>query len=263
MAMNKITRKFNDLKAAGSKALVGYLTAGDPDMTRSESNIRAGLKNGIDLLEIGVPFSDPTADGPTIQAAGQRALRSGATLRAILAMAKRLRKDFDNPMVLFSYANPLFVYGYERVCRDAAESGIDGLLVVDMPFEEAGELRGIARERGLLWIPLIAPTTPVERARKILAEAEGFVYYILVKGVTGKRNRIPPETHAHLDSLRQCTDLPIAVGFGISNGRQAAEAASFADGVVVGSALVEAVRQRKLVPLVRELAKAAHGRKLE
>lgn len=261
--MNRITHKFNDLKTAGSKALVGYLTAGDPDMTRSESNFRAGLKNGIDLLEIGVPFSDPTADGPTIQAAGQRALHAGATLRAILAMAKRIRKDYDNPMALFSYANPLFVYGYERVCRDAVNSGIDALLIVDMPFEEAGELRGIARARGLLWIPLIAPTTPMERARKILAEAEGFVYYILVKGVTGKRKRIPPETHAHLDSLRRCTDLPIVVGFGISNGRQAAKVAPYADGVVVGSALIEAARQRKLVPLVRELAEAVHGRKPE
>lgn len=259
--MDRITKKFNDLKASKSKALIGYLTAGDPDMARSESHMRDGLRNGIDILEIGVPFSDPTADGPTIQAAGQRALRSGATLRSILAMAKRLRKSFDNPMVLFSYANPLFAYGYERLCSDAADSGIDALLVVDMPLEEAAELRGIARKNGLLWIPLIAPTTSMERACSIAAEAEGFVYYILVKGVTGKQKRIPAETRAHIESLRQCTSLPIAVGFGISNGRQAARAASYADGVVVGSALVEAARSRKLGLLVRELADAAHSTK--
>ncbi len=255
--MNRITQKFNEVRDADRKALVGYLTAGDPDMKRSERDMRAALGNGVDILEIGVPFSDPTADGPTIQAAGQRALRSRATLRSILAMVKRLRKDFDNPMVLFSYANPLFAYGYERLCADAAAAGIDALLVVDIPFEESGELRGFTDRHGLFLIPLIAPTTDESRACSILTGAGGFIYYILVKGVTGaRRGVVPTEARAHLAALRRCTGLPIVVGFGVGSGRQARQAADYADGVVVGSALVEAARSRRLSPLVRELAAA-------
>lgn len=257
--MNRIIRRFDELKAKKSKALIGYLTAGDPDLKASEQVMRTGLSNGIDILEIGVPFSDPTADGPTIQEAGQRALRSGITVRAILGMVKKIRRSFDTPMVLFSYANPLFAYGYERLCADAASAGIDALLVVDMPFEEAGEIREFTSRHGLLWIPLIAPTTSKTRAMTILSEGEGFVYYILVKGVTGARKRVPAEARAHLAELRQCTDLPIAVGFGISNGRQARQAAAYADAVVVGSALVEAALSRRLAALVRELAGAVHG----
>ncbi len=258
--MNRITQKFEEIRGAGRKALVGYLTAGDPDMKKSERDMRAALRSGVDIMEIGVPFSDPTADGPTIQAAGQRALRAGATLRSILAMVKRIRKDFENPMVLFSYANPLFAYGYERLCADAAAAGVDALLVVDIPFEESGELRGFAEQHDLFLIPLIAPTTDESRARTILAGAEGFIYYILVKGVTGaRRGVVPAEARAHLAALRRCTGLPIVVGFGIGSGHQARQAADYADGVVVGSALIEAARSRRLGPLVRELAKAVRG----
>jgi tryptophan synthase alpha chain len=257
--MNRITKTFQTLRAQGRKALIGYLTAGDPDMKTSERNIRAALANGVDILELGVPFSDPTADGPAIQAAGRRALNAGANLKQILAMAARLRRSFPTPMILFSYANPLFRYGYPALCRDAKQAGIDGFLAVDLPFEEAAELRGPMKRHDLLFIQLIAPTTSPERARRLLASADGFVYYILVKGVTGKRKLMTLDIRKNINRLRTCTELPIAAGFGIGNGAQARAAARHADAVVVGSALVEAARQGRLVGLVRELAAAVHG----
>jgi len=257
--VNRITQTFQTLREQGRKALIGYLTVGDPDLKTSERNIRAALANGLDILELGVPFSDPTADGPAIQAAGQRALASGTNLKQILALAARLHRSFKTPMILFSYANPLFRYGYAKLCRDAARAGIDGFLVVDLPFEESAELRAPMKRHGLLFIQLIAPTTSPERARRLLAEADGFVYYILVKGVTGARKRPGLNTKKNIDRLRTCTDLPIAAGFGISDGAQARVAARHADAVVVGSALVEAARTGRLAKLVRELADAVHG----
>ncbi|MBU4212975.1 MAG: tryptophan synthase subunit alpha, partial [Verrucomicrobia bacterium] len=184
---------------------------------------------------------------------------SGVNLKQILALAARLRRSFKTPMILFSYANPLFRYGYDALCRDAARAGIDGLLVVDLPFEESAELRAPMKRHGLLFIQLIAPTTSPERARRLLAEADGFVYYILVKGVTGKRDRLVADAKKQISQLRTCTDLPIAAGFGISDGAQAREAVRHADAAVVGSALVEAARKGRLAALVRELATAVHG----
>lgn len=257
--MNRITTTLEVLKGQGKKALIGYLTVGDPDLAASERNIRTAIENGVDIMELGVPFSDPTADGPTIQEAGQRALRAGTTLKKVMDLARHLRSGHDTPMVLFSYANPLCHYGYERLCADAAACGIDGLLVVDMPFEESEELRQYMRPHGLLLIQLIAPTTSLERAEKILAQADGFVYYILVKGITGAREQLDTSVGAHVAELRKRIHIPVAVGFGISNGRQAREAAALADAVVVGSALVQAARDGKLAALVRELAQAVHG----
>ena len=260
--MNRIITTLDTLQSQEKKALIGYLTAGDPDLETSERNIRIAINNGVDILELGVPFSDPTADGPTIQAAGQRALQAGTTLKKILALAKRLRRSFETPIVLFSYANPLCSYGYERLCADAVVCGIDGLLVVDMPFEESEELRKHMKPHGLLLIQLIAPTTPLERAEAILAQADGFVYYILVKGITGTREQLDVSVGTHVAELRKRVNIPVAVGFSISNGRQAREAAAFADAVVVGSALVQAARDGKLAALVRELAEAMHGKSL-
>lgn len=257
--LNRVTHTFEILRSRRQKALIGYLTAGDPDLKTSERNIRIALANGLDILELGVPFSDPTADGPAIQAAGQRALASGTSLKKILAMAARLRRSFQTPMILFSYANPLFRYGYDELCRDAARAGLDGLLVVDLPYEEAGELLAPMKRHGLMFIQLIAPTTSLKRARRLLAAADGFVYYILVKGVTGVRKHLVTNVKQHMDRLRTCTDLPIAAGFGISDGAQARAAARHADAVVVGSALVEAARAGRLAELVRELAAAVHG----
>ena len=254
--MSRIAATFTALRAAGRKGLVGYLTAGDPDLTASLRHFRRAAELGVDVLEIGIPFSDPTADGPTIQAAGQRALAAGTTVAGVLELVRQLRRDIQTPIVLFGYVNPLFAYGFENVCRDAADAGADGLLVVDLPAEEAAELRQFAAPRGLDLIPLIAPTTPIDRARTILAEASGFVYYIMVTGVTGTRAALPHDVAEHVKVLRTCTGLPIAAGFGVSSGEQAAAAARHADAVVVGSALVEAAAKGRLDEFVRELRRA-------
>jgi len=257
--MNRIEQEFAELKKTGRKGLVGYLTAGDPDLEQSNLDIRAAVENGLDLLELGVPFSDPTADGPTIQEASQRALAAGMDLEKVLGMVAALRKESDIPVVLFGYANPLFRYGYERICADAAEAGVDGLLIVDLPHEEIPELKSFADAQDLCLIPLVAPTTPKERAAKILKDARGFVYYIMVTGVTGARDSVAPDIVPHVDALRSCTNLPIAVGFGVSRGEQAASAGDCADAVVVGSALVRAAREGNLPELVRELHDALGG----
>jgi tryptophan synthase alpha chain len=258
--MNRLESTFLKLKKARRKGLVGYLTAGDPDLKRSESNIRLALANGLDVLELGIPFSDPTADGPEIQTASQRALASGMNVRKALNLVARLRRDFDTPVVLFGYANPFFRYGYSRLCADAARAGVDGFLVVDQPFEEAGDYKKQAEKHGLCFIPLIAPTTPPARARMILRHAHGFVYYIMVAGVTGARQHLVVGLSRSVATLRKCTRLPIAVGFGVSSGKQAAEAAGAADAVVVGSALVKAAREGRLKKLVRELRSALDRR---
>jgi tryptophan synthase alpha chain len=251
--MRRLERTFERLRAEKRKALVGFLMAGDPDMAASERRCRTALENGVDILELGMPFSDPTADGPVIQAAGQRALAAGATLPGVLKLARRLRRDFDAPLVLFGYVNLIFNRGYERVCREAADAGIDAMLVVDLPFEESGELRAQLDRRRLDFIALIAPTTTEDRLRTILADARGFVYYIMVKGVTGARAALAPDVAEHLTRLRRHTRLPVAAGFGVSSGRQAREAARHADGVVVGSALIKAAEENRLAAFVREL----------
>lgn len=252
--MNRIDKVFQRLKAEGRKGLVGYLTAGDPDIAASEVRMRTALDHGVDILEVGVPFSDPTADGPTIQAASFRALQAGMDLEKALVLVGRLRADYpDVPIVIFGYVNPFFHYGYERFCRDASAAGADALLVVDLPYEESGELKQYMTAEGLEFIPLIAPTTPPERAKVILAEAGGFVYYIMVTGVTGTRAASADDVREHVGRLRGCTALPIAVGFGVESGAQARAVADAADAVVVGSALIKAAREDRLAALVDEL----------
>lgn len=254
--MNRLDDKFAELKAAGRKGLVGYMTAGDPDAETSYRDLRTVVDGGVDVLELGVPFSDPTADGPTIQAAALRALANGMNLAKCLELVRRLRKDTSIPIILFGYANPFFRYGYAKLCADAAAAGVDGLLVVDLPFEESDELRVHMDAHDLALIPLIAPTTPKARAAEILKSARGFVYYIMVTGVTGARTTVAVDIAAHTAALRACTDLPIAAGFGVSNGAQARRAAEAADAVVVGSALVRAAREGSLAALVKELRHA-------
>lgn len=254
--MNRITRKFEELKKEGHKGLVGYLTAGDPDMETSEKNIRTAIESGVDILELGIPFSDPTADGPTIQEASQRSLAAGTTVDKVLELVKRLRKDFDLPIVLFGYVNPLFRYGYEKIAADAADAGADGFLVVDLPFDQAHELKTHIEKYDLCLIPLIAPTTPKDRASEILKDASGFVYYIMVTGVTGARETLAKDITENINQLRECTDLPIAVGFGVSSGDQARQAGESADAVVVGSALIKAAHSGNLSSLVSEISSA-------
>lgn len=254
--MNRFEKTFEALAAEGRKGLVGYMTAGDPDLATSERNIRTAIEGGLDVLELGVPFSDPTADGPTIQAASFRALQAGITVAQVLDLVVRLRADYTLPIVLFGYANPILHYGYPAFCSTAAAAGADGLLVVDLPFEETGELREHADANGLCLVPLIAPTTPADRATRILRQASGFAYYIMVAGVTGARDRLAVDLAENLETLRSCTNLPIAVGFGVSNGEQARQAAAGADAVVVGSALIDAAGEGTLPALVAELREA-------
>ncbi len=252
--MSRIEKTFERLRADGRKGFVGYLTAGDPDLEASEARMRAALDHGVDILEVGVPFSDPTADGPTIQAASFRALQGGMDLEKSLGLIGRLRNDYPEvPIVIFGYLNPFFHYGYELFCRDAAEAGADALLVVDLPYEESGELRQHMAVHGLEFIPLIAPTTPTERAKDVLKNAGGFVYYIMVTGVTGTRSAEATDVKEHVDRLRTCTELPIAVGFGVASGEQAKAVGDAADAVVVGSALINAAREERLSDLVDEI----------
>lgn len=242
--MGRIEDKFAALKEEGKKAFIAYLTAGDPGLAETEGLIPALETVGVDIVEVGVPFSDPTADGPAIQAASQRALKQGATLEKILGMIARLRGKSGVPIVLFTYYNPILSYGPERFATDAAAAGADGILVVDLPPEEADELRQYSDPAGLAFITLIAPTTDPKRARKILRGATGFVYYISVTGVTGTAVPRPDDVRREVERLKGMTALPVAVGFGISTPAQAAAIAPLADGVVVGSALVRLIGEK-------------------
>jgi tryptophan synthase alpha chain len=256
--MSRLADVFEVARGRGQKLLVGYLTAGDPNMAASEAAIREALDNGVDILELGVPFSDPTADGPTIQLASQRALAAGTKMADVIALVQRLRADYDQPIVMFGYANPFLAYGYEALCRDVAAAGGDGFLVVDLPFEECAELKCHADPAGLDLIPLVAPTTPPERMRRILADATGFVYYVMVTGVTGQRAEVAADIPERVALLREQTQLPIAAGFGVGDGEQAAAVGDAADAVVVGSALVKAAQNGDLAAVVSEIAGALH-----
>ncbi len=234
---HRIGTKFRQLGLRDESALIPFVVAGDPGLEVTAALVREFEARGADLIELGVPFSDPMADGPANQRAAQRGLKSGASLAAILSMVSELRKETEIPLILFGYFNPIFHYGCETLCADAARAGIDALLVVDLPPEEAGELKSPARTNGLDLIYLLAPTTPIERARKVVRSASGFIYYVSVTGVTGARTALASDIEEHVNNLRGVTDLPIGVGFGISTPAQAAQVARFSDAVVVGSAL--------------------------
>jgi tryptophan synthase alpha chain len=237
----RIAARFAELRERCEAALIPYIVAGDPNL---ESTVRLVFEleaRGADLIELGVPFSDPMADGPANQRAAGRGLAAGATLPAILAMVAELRANTQIPLVLFGYFNPIHHYGCARLCKDAARAGIDGLLVVDLPPEEAEELAVPARKAGLDIIYLLAPTTPLERSRVIARSATGFLYYVSVTGVTGARAQLGADLEGNVRKLRKVTKLPIGVGFGISTPAQAREVASFADAVVVGSAISQLI----------------------
>jgi len=254
--MGRIRRKFNALKKKNGKALVVYLTAGDPGLAKTEEMIAALDKAGVDILEIGVPFSDPTADGPIIQAAAQRALKQGTTLESILDMIARVRKTSDIPIVLFGYYNPIFAFGNERFARRAKEAGVDGILVVDLPPEESGELRKFTDREGIDFISLIAPTTGDGRIRSIAGKASGFLYYISLTGVTGTAKPEVRHIGEDMERIRRVSTLPVAVGFGISTPEQAREIAPLADGIVVGSAVVRLIEENSGKPGLVETVSA-------
>jgi tryptophan synthase alpha chain len=242
--MRRIEKTFTELKKKGEKALVAYITAGYPDLETTRALIPALARAGVDILEVGVPFSDPTADGPVIQAASQAALKNGTTLARVLDLAGELRNEVEIPLVLFSYYNPIFSMGSGPFAKRAAEAGVDGVLVVDLPAEEAGELRRQTDPAGVDFISLVAPTSGGDRIRKVVKAATGFIYYISVTGVTGTRGPELDETRKNVGTIRTLTKLPVVVGFGVSTPEQARQIGSMADGVVVGSAFVKLIGEK-------------------
>jgi tryptophan synthase alpha chain len=251
--MGRIAARFGQLKKEDRKALVAYITAGDPDL-KTTLQILAGLEAaGVDVLEIGVPFSDPTADGPVIQAASRRALQSGTTLTGILEMIAALRKVSEIPVVLFGYYNPIYVYGPKRFASDARRSGVDGILVVDLPPEEAAELRQYTDRAGIDFIPLIAPTSPEARIRRIVKKSRGFIYYISITGVTGTAAPVGEEIIRNAAKIQEITDLPLVVGFGITTAGQARAIAACTDGIVIGSAFVRLIGEHGNGPQLVEI----------
>ncbi|MFZ5608125.1 MAG: tryptophan synthase subunit alpha [Pseudomonadota bacterium] len=241
---DRIAARFNALKREGRAGLVAFITAGDPDPETSAAILGGLAKAGADVIELGMPFSDPMADGPAIQAASSRALAAGQTLKKTLGLARRYRAAGDEatPIVLMGYVNPILAYGVAAFLKDAKAAGIDGLIIVDLPPEEDHELCLPARAQGLHFIRLATPTTDAARLPTVLARASGFLYYVSVAGVTGGATASAAALDEALARLRAATDLPIAVGFGIKTPQQAAAVARHADAVVVGSALVETVR---------------------
>ncbi len=238
----RIDRRMADLKAEGRPALVTYFMGGDPDYDTSLSIMKALPKAGSDIIELGMPFSDPMADGPAIQAAGLRALKAGQTLKKTLQMASDFRKDDDaTPIVLMGYYNPIYIYGVEKFLADAKASGIDGLIVVDLPPEMDGELCLPALKAGINFIRLATPTTDDKRLPKVLENTSGFVYYVSMLGITGSALPDTSKVAGAVARIKGHTDLPICVGFGVKTAEQARAIGASADGVVVGTAIVNAV----------------------
>ena len=235
--MSRIKKAFEN-----GKAFIAFVTCGDPDLETTGAVVREMVKNGADLIELGIPFSDPTAEGPVIQGANLRALNGGVTTDKIFEFVKELRRDVSVPMVFMTYANVVFSYGAERFISTCREIGMDGLILPDVPYEEKEEFQPICRRFGLELISLIAPTSE-NRIAMIAGEAEGFVYLVSSLGVTGVRSEIKTDLASIVEAIRRSTDIPCAIGFGISTPEQAARMAGLADGVIVGSAIVKLIEK--------------------
>ncbi len=244
----RIARAFAAARAQDRCALIPYVVAGDPALGRTRAIVQALARGGADIVEIGVPFSDPIADGPVNQRAAERALRNGVTLGSCLDLAAELRADGGPPVVLFTYYNPIHRMGPERFATAASAAGVDGVLVTDLPPEEAGDLRGALAESGVDLVFLLSPTSSRERVDRVCREASGFVYFVSRTGVTGAREDLPEGLAEQVRSARHASPLPIAVGFGVSGPEQVKAIAAFADGVVVGSALVRIVEEKGASP---------------
>ena len=271
--MSRIAKRFADLKAASRKGFVAYISAGDPDLETSFDILKGLPGSGADVIELGVPFTDPAADGPSVQAAGQRALKAGSSMRKVLDMVRRFREqDNETPIVLMGYYNPIYIYGPEQFSTDAAAAGVDGLITVDLPPEEDAELRTPAEAAGLDIIRLTAPTTLDDRLPKVVGTASGFIYHVSITGITGTKSPTVESLTPVVARLRRHTDLPIAIGFGVNTPQQAREIGAVGDAVVVGSAIVNTVRDNldadgkakpgltdAVLALVRDLADGAHG----
>jgi tryptophan synthase alpha chain len=241
--MTRLTEVFERTRAADRAALICYFCAGDPDPETTLAVVLAAVEQGADVIELGMPFSDPTADGPAIQRASERALARGMSLKKTLEVAGQIRAQSSVPIVLFGYYNPVLAYGEAALCKEAARNGVDGLLVVDLPPEECAVLREPALAAGLAFIPLVAPTSSDARVALAAAVADAFIYYVSLTGVTGAASADLEQAARRAQAVRERTGKPVAVGFGVNSGADARKLAPYVDGVVVGSALVRAVEQ--------------------
>lgn len=241
--MNRIRNKFNELNEKGRIALVTYITAGDPSLDLTEDIVLKLEESGADIIELGIPFSDPMADGPVIQLASERALACGTTLKGVLNTVKNIRKVSEVPIILFGYYNPFFHYGLQEFAKDAVDAGADGVLVVDLPPEEAPEFKVHTDKAGLDLVFLLAPTSTTERIELVSDNASGFVYLVSVTGVTGARPDLNYSLDALTNQIKSVSNLPVGVGFGVSSPEQVSEIAGYADAVIVGSAIVRIIEE--------------------
>lgn len=254
--MSNIAKTFEKLRLKKRKALIPFITAGDPDLQTTEKLIFILEKSGADLIELGVPFSDPMADGPTIQMASERSLANGTNLKMIFKLVKRVRQRTTIPIILMGYYNPFFRYGLKELVSDAKNAGVDGILTIDLPPEEAGEMKTQIDRAGLDMIFLLAPTSDEARINLIAKNAKGFIYYVSLTGVTGVRAKLDKDIKKQLATIKKSTNLPIGVGFGISNPTQAKSVAKWSDAVVVGSAIIKIIESsRNKRQMVQKVAK--------
>ena len=261
--MNRIDKKFQELKKTNSKAFIAYITAGDPSLKATKKLALALEKSGVDILELGIPFSDPLADGPTIQAASFRALQKGSSLKKIFSSVSDLRKKTDMPIVFMTYYNPVLKYGLANFFKSCKTSGVDGVIVPDLPVEEAGELISLARKSKVATIFLAAPTSTRNSIKRIAKNSTGFIYYVSLTGVTGARSRLPADLISKVRLIKSMTKKPLAVGFGVSNAAQARKISRYSDGVIVGSAIVRIIGEKRntlsrVSKFSKKLAKAIH-----
>ena len=259
----RIDQTFSSLKAANSTAFVAYIMGGDPDRATSQGVLNALPENGVDIIELGMPFTDPAADGPTIEEAGLRSLAAGTTLTTILEMASEFRKTNDTtPIIIMGYCNPVHHMGYANFAKAAKEAGIDGAIIVDLPPEEDSELRAAFAEHDLALISLARPTTDEARLPRVVEGTKGFVYYVSMTGITGAAFSQAGSVTEQVDKVRQASGLPVVVGFGVKTTKRAAEVAKDADGVVVGSAIVKELHVNgasAALALVKSLSEATHN----
>ncbi|MEI6863026.1 MAG: tryptophan synthase subunit alpha [Candidatus Omnitrophota bacterium] len=262
--MNRIDNVFNKLKALRKKVFIPFITAGDPDLAATGRLVLLLERSGADIIELGIPFSDPIADGPTIQAASYRALSKKASLIKIFNLVGKLRKYTGIPLVFMTYYNPILKYGLGRFFKSCKRFGVDGVIVPDLPVEESGELVRLGRKAGVKTIFLVAPTSTKKRIREIVKRSSGFVYYVSSTGVTGARKSLPPDMVKNVQIIKSMTRKPVAVGFGVSDAKQARAVSKIADGVIVGSAIVKIVGKNggyftDVKRFSAALAKAIHG----
>lgn len=256
--MNRVDRAFRRLKSQGKKAFIPYIMAGDPSLEKTRDMVLLFDRCGADVVELGVPFTDPLADGPTIQRAAERALQGGVNLRKVICLVRELREETEIPLVLMTYYNPVFKYGIGSFVKDAVHAGVDGVIIPDLPPDEAGELIPLSAKNGLATIFLLAPTSTEQRIRKIARASRGFIYYVSMTGITGARLTMDDSLQESIVRIKEVADKPVAVGFGISTPDEASTVSGYADGVIVGSAIVKKAQDspESLEEFILELRRA-------